>query len=334
MHISKKIEGEKSPEENKTPEKTSRISVVKEGQEKQEETEETKRLSMTKEGDPIQKEGKKDKKKETLQLPEWFIRHFGKDILQQIKENPNLTLPFEEKEMPLEEWLVKSLKTILPSSNLDSVIKNIEKEESTKDKEKLSLQNALDKAEAEMLKAQQELKAAQARVDDAEVALFRNKKELESRYPVKEMLKALTATEDQAIKTILEDALEEPDDQLAAFVFHFLNGWHYVKGAHFAAQGSEEEKMELLYQALSFLLTRLKGLTCTARRSLLDEVADFASAASKDFQFVSPERSTQIDPSIHDAVGVGGSAIKEGYSFAVIRKDTRSTVKYASVSTA
>jgi hypothetical protein len=64
---------------------------------------------------------------------------------------------------------------------------------------------------------------------------------------------------------------------------------------------------------------------------MLDLLAVACSAKFKLYKFISPEESLQVDPRIHSATALGGSTIKEGISFAVIKKDTMQTVKYAEI---
>lgn len=138
------------------------------------------------------------------------------------------------------------------------------------------------------------------------------------------------------IAETLSEAMEHGgDDNLPKFVIRFSKGWVVLQRSLSCMQDAEKgmPQLDMVCDALSFLLSSISGCYVSERRSLLEIVASHCGEFFQDFIFVSPEHTLNFDPEIHNMVGnsSGNQIIKEGLSFAVIRSDTKKTVRYADV---
>lgn len=137
------------------------------------------------------------------------------------------------------------------------------------------------------------------------------------------------------IDTLREAADNGDDRNLPVFVIRFAKGWVVLQRA--LAQKDTLEKgmpqLNLVYDALTYMMTCISGCFASERRTLLELVAGHCCDYFQEFVFISPEHTVNFDPEIHSVSkpANGSSTIREGLSFTVIRSDTKKTVKYADV---
>jgi len=132
----------------------------------------------------------------------------------------------------------------------------------------------------------------------------------------------------------LRGALDSADDEnLTRFIIKFAKGWTVLQRSLQMLPDMEKGKPQLdcVCDALTFLLACISGSYVSERRTLLELVARHCCEYFQEYIFISPEHTLNLDPEIHNVESAGSSTIKEGVSFAVIRSDTKKTVRYADV---
>ena len=133
------------------------------------------------------------------------------------------------------------------------------------------------------------------------------------------------------LRNLLNDAIDNADKNTGIFIAKFGKAWTILNTALNNLSEDEKENMELVHKATIEMLEQIADTHISERRPLLDMVADIISDSFNEYEFVSPEQTLQLDPAIHNAKGLGTASIKEGISFAVIRKESRQAVKYADI---
>ncbi len=274
------------------------------------------------------------------EISNWLLSFIGESVFEQLKNNPYLQLPYSEPSNTLKEWLEKALKTIFTLDQIKIIGEQIIQNQNTSGQaesanqkaisEKAALEERLNKADLRFAQMQNEL-------EDAEAEKFKIKKEIQSSISLSKLINeffmedGVEPEETKKITSLLRESLENKDENLSVFVTRFSKGWFYVKATMDQLRGEEKEKMEQMHNALTFLLTSISGVYLPERRPLLDAVAKLVSSKFTEYDFVSPEQTLQIDPQIHNAGGLGNAMIKEGTTFAVVRRQTRQAVKYADI---
>ncbi len=136
------------------------------------------------------------------------------------------------------------------------------------------------------------------------------------------------------IDALRESAEIADDKNLPLFIVRFAKGWVVLQRALRTMDTLEKgmPQLNLVYDALTYLLSCISGCFASERRTLLELVAGHCCDYFQEFVFISPEHTLNFDPEIHSVANANGSStIREGVSFAVIRSDTKKTVKYAEV---
>ena len=95
----------------------------------------------------------------------------------------------------------------------------------------------------------------------------------------------------------------------------------------------EKNNIEKIDDILRLLLLNIRGLHPPIRQQTLNLIADYVNNFFNEFEFLSPEQTSQIDPKIHNAENIGGNFVIEGLSFAILRKQTQVVYKYADIIT-
>ncbi|MDQ1351800.1 MAG: hypothetical protein QG657_2105 [Acidobacteriota bacterium] len=272
------------------------------------------------------------------EIAQWMIDFFGKEIFQHIKDNPNFQLPALDNTsfQPLEDWVVNALKTVLSYDCILAMGKNIREN--------------IDKLEAGVQRLRQENTTLEERLsqqftqvrqitgerDDAIFKLHQMRQQYRVGIPLKILIENFIDNEtgkNNSIMELLHEALENPTENTSLFVVRWCRGWADLKPMPHREYDTEEELLSMLYDALTGFLSRVSGIFIPQRRPLLKELAKIVSRELTTYEFLSPEETRQVDPAVHVVPKTGGTTIKEGISFAVIRKTTRQTVRYAQVST-
>ncbi len=268
---------------------------------------------------------------------EIIIELFGIQVFENLQNNKDINIGTDDNlnNESSKSWLEKRINTyftdediILIENNLNNNFLNFKTEN------EILLQKISEKEKfADQLKS--DIKTIETETDN----LFNENKnlkiELASKIEFSKVIESIFRTDpEKTIKTLLIEAAndygsEETDD----FILSFISGWMRVSVTVPLAYGNpdEEDGIELLDDALRFLLEQVRNKSVPQRRALLDAVARFVSSKFKEFDFVSPEESSQIDINLHSVQGTGGSKIKQGISYAVVRKQNRRTFKFADV---
>lgn len=263
------------------------------------------------------------------EITHWFVTFFGEDVFNHVKENPNFHMPFTEEDISTEDWLNKALKTVFTLEDIRKMGKAIK----GKYYNVVSDLDEIRHIKNDYTKVKRELTDIN---DDYEVTRSKKKKlekEIKHMLPGEPVIDAFFDDEGKTseIGGILKESLQNPSEEPAEFIIAFLKGWKDFVVQLENIGDDEKENIDIAQDACSGLLKSISGKYMPERRALLDAVADFVNTYFKEFIFISPEQSLQIDPSIHNAKGVGGSRVKEGLSFAVLRKDNKQTYYYADI---
>lgn len=274
---------------------------------------------------------------EPANVAEWLVSKFGAEVFDELSQNPNLQMPYSDENLPADKWLERVIKTLfsqstilkisskLSSESVDSA--EIDKIVDEKLKEKTSKYNdRFQQMRSEMENIEADKAAAEAQLNKA--------------IPLQKFVSEMFRDEDESdaqkrIRQTVNETLEQSkDENVPVFVMKFAKGFSTLKFVLKSTEnmeGSEKEKLERVYPALTELLSCVSGCYISERRTLLDFVAKHCNGYFTEYDFISPEQTLNVDPEIHNASGAGNGSIKEGSSFAVVRRDTKKTVKYADI---
>lgn len=279
---------------------------------------------------------KEPKKKITFNsnlIIEWFVDFFGNDLFEELKENPDLKIPYDDEDHSAKKWLENVLKTILTQKNIESIEKSI--------KEKYyELLKMIDEAEKVIIDQKKENSEIKAEFEEFKAELLKSRKEVDklavssfSSVHIKDLADIVFGKNDElkGFATLFKEAANDPSEQLPEFTIAFLKGWNALYPYISKDYSSEEDKAEIIDEKLRNLLAFVKDKYIPQRRAILDVVARIVSKKFKEFIFISPEETLQIDINIHKTDGEGGNRIKQGLSFAIVRKATQKAFKYAEI---
>ncbi len=239
-------------------------------------------------------------------------------------------------ETTLDAEIIKKeiIKKVL-TSKLDS---ELEKLTSDINQKYAELVKKYEEAEQKLQKKETQIRNLTEQVEDAEARIFKTEKNFAESVPVEQLLasfikKNIANEYTKKISDLLHDAYKNDTRNGAKFVFGFLKGFVIVENTILQLGDDEKENLEALNNSGRNLMTEISELSVSERRPILDIVANMFNNYLQNYDFVSPEQTLQIDPSIHNVEGMGGTVVKEGLSFAVLRRETRKTVYYADIST-
>jgi hypothetical protein len=265
----------------------------------------------------------------------WFIQFFGKEVFLHLKANPHLKIPFIDNSKSVEEWLDQALKTVCSFEDLQEIASKIqtnyiELKQNSKQLNEKQRQQEEQIQKFSIQNRQYELESVELRKEN-EVT---GEKLLRS-TSVQEMSEIIFKNElgAERIDVLFKEAVVAPTEKLPDFFAGFVKGWFALKPLLNATYENEKQKVEVIHQNVTKFLEGITGIIIPQRRVLLDALARYISNGFEEFIFVSPEETIQIDPAIHDAKGMGGTKVKEGLSFAVLRKQNRQTYLFADIKT-
>lgn len=183
-----------------------------------------------------------------------------------------------------------------------------------------------------------QIKNLTMQIDDAEEQIFKTEKKFADVVPVSDMIEEFIRDKfkndyTQRISNLLIDSYKNSGKTGAKFIFNFAKGFVWIDEAMLKLGADDKENLDLLHEAGSNLLAAISEISVPERRPILDIIANYFNTHLHTYDFVSPEQTLQIDPMTHNAEGLGGSVVKEGISFAVVRRETRKTVYYADIKT-
>ncbi len=266
-----------------------------------------------------------------------ILNLWGEKAINNVKNNKYIKIPFTYDELTDKEWLVKALKTIFDEENLALISRNL-------NNKYYSLVNELKKHESEIEKLKKDVKKKETEISIAEEEsdkFFEENKvlkiEVESSVKLDKVFEnVFNEKESRGFLNLVKEANEDnPGDDTNDFFLAFLKSWTNISIVERTIKTSddEEKKVEIYDKLLSEFLLYVKDINIPQRRAVLDALARYINKKFKEFEFISPEETTRIDIDIHNAKGIGGNKIKQGISFAVLRKNNRQTFKYADIET-
>jgi len=265
----------------------------------------------------------------------WLLEFLGTKVFENIKANPHLQLPYTETSgISIEDWLVKALKTIFPQAQITDIGTQIfakqQNPQAQNNNEKVDIDEKLQKANIRFQQMQDQ-------IEDLESEKFRIEKELNTTISLQKLVNIFFKDEEndtqnlKKLRSLLFDAIEHATKETSIFVTKLSRGWVFVQQSLQILTKDEKVDLEIVYEASKKLLSSISGTHISERRSILDIIANIISENFNEYEFISGEQTLQIDPSIHNAQGLGSQSIKESVSFAVIRKASRQAVKYADI---
>jgi len=270
-------------------------------------------------------------------ITNWIVNIIGEDIFTELKTNPNFQLPYTDEDINTKEWLTKAIKTLFTKENIAKMVSQVQANQT----EINQLSEVANKAEAEkkemLEKYNLKFQALKEEVENAEDNKYRIEKELNTAVPLTNLISEFYRDPDdksdelKKLISTLHTALEEKDSNVSKFILRFSKGWFVVKSTIAKLSDDEKQNLENLHNATRELLAYISNTFIAERRPLLDIIAKICSKQLSNYDFISPEQTLQPDPEIHDAGGLGNSTIKEGITFAVVRRDSRKAVKYAEI---
>jgi len=273
-------------------------------------------------------------------ISDWLLTFIGESVFKNLKGNPHLQLPYTDSdEMPVSEWLLKALKTIFTQDQIKEIgtqiLQNQRAGGGSSSGEVEALQKAFDE---KMVKINARFEKLKEEAEEAQAEKFEAEKEMQGGLAANLLVTIFFKDEfedtqhHKKLRSLLNDATENSSDETATFIAKLGKGWTVVKKALSALEGHQEMfNMEAVYKSTIQLLEAISGSHIAERREALDIIAEIISENFSTYEFISPEQTLQLDPAIHNAHGLGTATIKEGVSFAVIRKESRQAVKYADV---
>jgi len=268
------------------------------------------------------------------ELAKWLLEFFGEDIFTHLKNNPNFVIPFVEEANSLQIWTENALKMLLPFYDIQRAMIQVHENYFTLIRELSQRRQKTKALESELQVQKEQQQKYQEHLHQKDNENTRLQKQLKSSFELGVALDFILEDdipEIEIIRSLLQEDLLSPPSDLARFSLAFVKRWKKMKITLAKLGENENENLEALYLELSKLLKDISGLYIPQRSTILEQIAKLCSRRLKQYIFISPEESRTVDPAIHNANALGSSEIVEGISFAVIRSDTRQTVRYADV---
>lgn len=262
------------------------------------------------------------------EMAEWLISFFGERLFLAVKDNPNIRLPYLEEQLATGEWLIKALKTIFTLEDFEYLLNRVYEKSNTIERlqESSNYKNESSKLKTENQQIEEELNKVRIKKNKLE-------KEIKNALPANRILEIVfkSTINTDKIKNALVNIIDSGEEASQLFLLAFIDGWVQMTLALKENTQNESEKLEQIQSAGRQFLAALSGCYIPERRELLDNIAEYLSSNIENYIIISPEQSLQLDPGIHNAKGLGGTRVKEGISFAVLRKDNKQTYQYADI---
>ena len=270
-------------------------------------------------------------------VTKWFVVFFTPGILNCIKDNPNFTFSTLNENVDLDEWMENVIKTLLPYNNilqLGQVIKKKYYRMLLLTKKTIIANKEL---ENNLSQNTETLNTLKKEFDEAAVQIFNLGKKIKTSVQIESLIDLYFSNRNEFLhlKKLFYESVNDANENLNNFFLGFVSGWTLLEKKLFFNKEiiDETEYLNEFDNIIKELLKKISGLYISQRRALLNEIAKIVSKSFDDYEFISPEDFRQIDPKIHNVKNINGSTVKEGVSFAVIRKESRQTVIYAEIIT-
>ncbi|MEI7582755.1 hypothetical protein [Runella sp.] len=270
----------------------------------------------------------------TEALAEWLCKMGEEEAWNDLRRTAAWQSPYSQANLPCSQWLEGHIKSLFPYEFAEKLWQNIQTQQQLYKQELQELQRANQRLLAERDEFNQKLWRVQDELNNKEAETIRLQRLNKASISIIEILPYWFGSGDlqsEAIQSILSEDIQNPDVQLVPFAAELSKQWQRLQSLLAKLPQDDDEAMNAIYNQLTYLLQKLSGIYIPQRRAILDVMARACSSHSEKYIFVSPEESTRVDTSIHQALGLGGERVKEGKSFAVIRRDTRQTVRFAEI---
>lgn len=254
------------------------------------------------------------------------VKILGRTPLENIRGNPNFPLTLDEPDMSLDQWVVFVIKTLFSVEDIYQLSEGILSHRYTKAEAfELGKQKLKSKFE-EKNKLITELSGVR---DEFKRSLGNVTSQLDKSVSLSHLLEKFIGRsgDTRRIIELVHEDIEDNSPDVVGFTIGLAKGW----GAFKASLNATDDRMNAIHSELTHILQHISGLYTAQRRDVLIELAKIANSYLDEYEFVSPEHTLNVDPTLHNVAGLGGTEIKEGLSYSVIRKDTRKTVIYADV---
>ncbi len=297
----------------------------------------------TKSGNLQQNQPEKDKKitekiadfpqiQNTDGLIEFLEQLFSQDFFRKFNKE-QFVYDFQNNEISPKE----KLKIILSDFISAEELKKINVYQQKKESEKKELQEKIQQLENQIVKLKKVIDNLKNQLNEAEEETFKTKQKYAKVFPAEDLIKIITEIDEdrnlERIAELFKQNFNSSDKISSKFVLLFTGGLKMISATIETFGTNEKNNMEQLDFQLGTFMKTLKGLHPPFRRDALNYLAEYVNKFFNTYKFVSPEATLQIDPNIHNAEGIGGTLVKEGLSFAIVRKDTGKTVKLADIIT-
>jgi hypothetical protein len=274
-----------------------------------------------------------------VQLRDWLLAVLGEQIWGNLRGIIAYERPYQEGEAveALPEWLLDLLKTSLRHNEQISDAAHLAKilfaQWFAPQDENKFLKTELKQLAEALQNAQEKTENLQKSCDAAQLKAFQAEESLKETIPLRDFVEvAFSDKEGQRFLPLWEDALKNPAENLPDFALACSKAWLAFRQETTQLPENEEERLEILHKQLSAFLKGISGQHITQRRQVLDLVGKIASTYLQAHDFISPEESRQINLDLHAPVG-NGELVREGISFAIIRRENRQVMRYAEVRT-
>ena len=268
----------------------------------------------------------------------WLVEKFGAEVFEELISNPNLQMPYTEENLSTEKWLERVVKTLFSQDTILKISSKISLQIIDNDEVGKVVAEKLSEKISKYNDKFQQMRSQMEQIEGEKAVV---ESQLNKAIPLTKFVEVFFKTPDgdsQTLKRIrqtINEAIEQSNDEnVPIFVMKFAKGFsalNYILNSLENTEKAEKEKLEIVYRSLSELLACVSGCYIPERRTLLDIIAKHCNEFFTEYDFISPEQTLNVDPEIHNASGAGNGNIKEGSSFAVLRRDTKKTVKYADI---
>lgn len=275
---------------------------------------------------------------EASAVARWLIQTIGIEVFDEVKSNPELKLPYVDDGIDTSEWLSRIIKTYFTQDNINTICNAVLSYSNHSEKvDEKAVDKIVEERMAEKIeKFNNRFHEMQSRLEDAQGEAASIKRSLNTALPLDKFINTVfrnrgneTEPQKRMIQALNESA--QSDEDVSDFIINFSKGWMLLNSVVDNLPQDEKQALDLVHAALSKCLEYLSNCYISERRTILDYLASHVSSYFASYDFISPEQTLNIDPEIHNAGGMGNARIKEGISFAVVRRDTKKTVKYADI---
>lgn len=258
-----------------------------------------------------------------------IIKIIGREPLENLKSNENFSFSILSDSKNLTDWVVLALKTFFTLEDIKVLSGSIlnhrysYKESMILIKKKFIDSIVEDKKKIDLLSKDIASKKC-------EISKLNNS--LRKSLPLKKLVNSFIDDSplNKKLISILNELIEEPSSDSSDFCLGLISGWSVFQKS-LSENIDENKKIHNINSSLSLILENISEKYISQRRDILKELANISNSYLVEYEFVSPEHTLTIDPTLHNVSGLGGTEIKEGISYSVIRSDTRKTVVYADV---